>query len=183
MLKFFGISKKDRVSVKDTANLFSVALNKVIDDGYKEIQDFLNDNNNLEKSPRILDTDIKWFRLIIFAGNLHIISTKFDDNQTLSLRNFIIDDISSFLDKDRDIAMDMFLQYETYYNDLLKTHIDPIETMSIAIFDKFNINDCQSDLLKRKNEPNPVLFNELKKLLNHFIWNWDEFLEKCKVVS
>ena len=86
-------------------------------------------------------------------------------------------------DKDRDIAMDMFLQYETYYNDLLKTHIDPVETMSIAIFDKFNINDCQSDLLKRKNEPNPVLFNELKKLLNHFIWNWDEFLEKCKVVS
>ena len=35
-----------------------------------------------------------------------------------------------------------------------------------------------SELLKRKHEPNPILFNELKKLLNHFTWNWDEFWEK-----
>ena len=30
MLKFFGISKKDKISVEDTANIFSVALNKVV---------------------------------------------------------------------------------------------------------------------------------------------------------
>ena len=53
--------------------------------------------------------------------------------------------------------------------------------MAFAIFDKYRINEFQSELLKRKNEPNPILFNELKKLVNHFIWNWDEFLEKCKV--
>ena len=182
MLKFFGISKKDKISVKDTANIFSVALNKVIDDGYSEIQGFLNNNNNLEKSPNISDEEIRSFRLIIFSGNLHLTSKRFEDEESLKLRNYIIDDILPYLNDDKDISMDMFLQYETYYNDILKKQKDPIETMALAIFDKYGINDCQSELLKRKNEPNPVLFNELKKLLKHFTWNWDEFLEKCKVV-
>ena len=85
MLKFFGISKKDKISVQDTSKIFTVsALNKVVNDGYPEIQSFLNKNNNLEKSPNISDEDIKWFRLIIFVGNLHVTSTKFEENESLS---------------------------------------------------------------------------------------------------
>lgn len=181
MLKFFGISKKDKISVEDTANIFSVALNKVVNDGFPEIQSFLNKNNNLDKSPNISDEDIKWFRLIIFAGNLHLLTTKFEENESLELRNQIVDNLLPYLDDDKDVSMDLFLNYETYFNDILVKQIDPIETMAVAVFDKYNINDCQSELLKRKNEPNPVLFNELKKYLSHFLWNWEEFLEKCKV--
>jgi len=181
MLKFFGISKKDKISVEDTANIFSVALNKVVNDGFPEIQSFLNKNNNLDKSPNISDEDIKWFRLIIFAGNLHLLTTKFEENESLELRNQIVDNLLPYLDDDKDVSMDLFLNYETYFNDILIKQIDPIETMAVAVFDKYNINDCQSELLKRKNEPNPVLFNELKKYLSHFLWNWEEFLEKCKV--
>ena len=181
MLKFFGISKKDKISVEDTANIFSVALNKVVNDGFPEIQSFLNKNNNLDKSPNISDEDIKWFRLIIFAGNLHLLTTKFEENESLELRNQIVDNLLPYLDDDKDVSMDLFLNYETYFNDILVKQINPIETMAVAVFDKYNINDCQSELLKRKNEPNPVLFNELKKYLSHFLWNWEEFLEKCKV--
>ena len=181
MLKFFGISKKDKISVEDTANIFSVALNKVVNDGFPEIQSFLNKNNNLDKSPNISDVDIKWFRLIIFAANLHLLTTKFEENESLELRNQIVDNLLPYLDDDKDVSMDLFLNYETYFNDILIKQIDPIETMAVAVFDKYNINDCQSELLKRKNEPNPVLFNELKKYLSHFLWNWEEFLEKCKV--
>ena len=181
MLKFFGISKKDKISVKDTSKIFTVALNKVVNDGYAEIQSFLNKNNNLEKSPNISDEDIKWFRLIIFVGNLHVTSTKFEETEALSLRNEIVDNLLPYLENDSEVAMDLFLNYETYFNDLLAKQIDPVETMSLAVFDKYNINDCQSELLKRKNEPNPVLFNELRKYLQHFVWNWEEFLEKCKV--
>ena len=181
MLKFFVISKKDKFSVKDTANIFAVALNKVVNDGFPEIQNFLNKNNNLDKSPEISDEEIKWFRLIIFSGNLHLLSTKFEDAEALELRNKIIDELILFLDEDNEISVDLFLNYETYFNDILVKQVDPIETMAVAVFDKYNINDCQSELLKRKNEPNPVLFNELRKYLSHFIWNWDEFLEKCKI--
>ena len=117
MLKFFGISKKDKISVEDTANIFSVALNKVVNNGFPEIQSFLNKNNNLDKSPNISDEDIKWFRLIIFAGNLHLLTTKFEENESLELRNQIVDNLLPYLDDDKDVAMDLFLNYETYFND------------------------------------------------------------------
>ena len=181
MLKFFGISKKDKISVEDTGKIFSVALNKVVNDGFPEIQSFLNKNNNLDKSPNISGKDIKWFRLIIFTGNLHLLTTKFEENESLELRNQILDYLLPYLDDDKEVSMDLFLNYETYFKDILVKQINPIESMAVAVFDKYNINDCQSELLKRKNEPNPVLFNELRKYLSHFMWNWDEFLEKCKV--
>ena len=53
--------------------------------------------------------------------------------------------------------------------------------MAHAIFEKYNINDFQGDLFKRKNKPNPIFLNELKNLLSHFIWNWEEYLEKNKL--
>ena len=53
--------------------------------------------------------------------------------------------------------------------------------MTIAVFDKFNINRFQSELFRKKDEPNPILFNELRKYIGHFVWNWEEFLEKCKI--
>ena len=52
--------------------------------------------------------------------------------------------------------------------------------MAHAIFEKYNINNFQGDLFK-KNKPNPVFLNELKNLLNHFIWNWEEYLEKISL--
>ena len=181
MLNFFGISNKEKISCQDTSKIFSVALNKVIDDGFLEIKEFLNNNNNLEKSPNISSEDIKYFRLIIFSTNLYIISTKFDTAESLKLRNCVLDHLLPTVDKDKELAKDVFLQYETYYNDIIKTQIDPIESAAVSIFKKFKINECQSLLLQRKNEPNPVLFSELKNLLDHFVWNWDEFLDKCKI--
>jgi len=182
MLKFFGISKKEKVKVKRTADIFTVALNKVIDGGFPEIQDFFNNNNNLKKSPNITIADIKWFRLIIFMGNLQIMSTKFEDDETLDLRNHILDNLLPLLDDDNEIAMDLFLDYEEYFEDVTSKYPDNLKAISISIFDKYRINDCQSELFKRKDEPNPILFNELKNLLSHFMWDWDEFLENCKVV-
>ena len=181
MLKFFGISKKEKITVKDTANIFSIALNKVVNDGFPEIQTFLNKNNNLDKSPNIKDEDVKWFRLIVFAANLHLLSTKFEEEQSVELRSNVIDNLLPYLDDDNEISMDLFLNYETYFSDILAKQIDPIEAMAVAVFDKYKINECQSELLKRRNDPNPVLFNELRKYLSHFIWNWEEFLENCRV--
>ena len=83
MLNFFGISKKDKITAEDTAKIFAVAINKVVNDGFTEIKSFLNYNNNLENNPNISDEDIKWFRLIIFIGNIHILSTNFEDNESL----------------------------------------------------------------------------------------------------
>ena len=56
-----------------------------------------------------------------------------------------------------------------------------VYAMAFAIFDKYNINDFQGELFKRKNKPNPIFISEMKNLIKHFIWNWDEYLQKNKL--
>ena len=100
----------------------------------------------------------------------------------LKLRNLIVDEIYSDLsDNDKITAVEGFLQYEGYFMDLMNEFGSEIDAMAFAIFDKYNINEFQGELFKRKNKPNPIFISEMKNLIQHFIWNWDEYLQKNKI--
>ncbi len=181
MLKFFGISKKTKITAEKTTTLLVETLDEVIINGFVELQDFINNNNNLEKNPNITDNDIKWFRLIVFAGNLKLLSTSFDDVQAEQLHNMLLDKMVEKIVEEKEIALEQLNDYITYISDLTKQSDNCIEAMAKAVFDKYAINDFQSDLFKRKNEANPVFFQELKNIMSHFIWNWEDFLYKHKI--
>ena len=51
MLKLFGFSKKEKITVKDLASIYSRTLFEVIDLGFSEIIEFVNDNRKFEESP------------------------------------------------------------------------------------------------------------------------------------
>ena len=78
-------------------------------------------------------------------------------------------------------CIERFLDYENYFNDLIIKHEFMISAMAHAIFEKYKINDFQGDLFRKKNKPNPVFLTELKNLLSHFIWNWEDYLQKNKL--
>tara|TARA_B100001758_G_C18416564_1_gene620385 strand:+ start:88 stop:645 length:558 start_codon:yes stop_codon:yes gene_type:complete len=183
MIKFFGLlSKKKKVKPETTASIFVALLKKVVSEGFIEIKDFINNNNNLESNPELKDTDIDWFLNVVFLGNIKILDLYFEDEEVTKLRALILDEIYKDLETtDQHLAIERFLDYENYFKDLLAEHEYPINAMAHAIFDKYNINNFQGDLFKKKNVPNPIFFNELKNLLNHFLWNWKDYLEKNKL--
>ena len=53
--------RKKKVKPKTAISIYVSLLKKVISEGFVEIKDFINNNNNLEKSPRLNDSDIDWF--------------------------------------------------------------------------------------------------------------------------
>ena len=72
MIKFFGLlSNKKKTRIESTISLYVAALNNVIENGFVEIQDFINNNNNLENNPNIQENMITWFSNVIFLGNLN----------------------------------------------------------------------------------------------------------------
>ena len=84
----------------------------------------------------------------------------------LKLRNLIVDEIYSDLsDNDKITAVEEFLQYEGYFMDLMNEFGSETDAMAFAIFDKYNINEFQGELFKRKNKPNPIFISEMKKKL------------------
>ena len=79
------------------------------------------------------------------------------------------------------LSIESFLDYEKYFDELLREYNSEIDAMAYAVFEKYNINDFQGALFKRKNKPNPIFLNELKNLLKHFLWNWKDYLSKNKI--
>ena len=183
MIKFFGLlSKKKKVKPATTASIYVTLLQNVVSEGFIEIKDFINNNNNLESKPNLNDTDIDWFSNVIFLGNMKNLDLHFEENEVFTLRALILDEIYKNVEVNaQHLAIEKFLEYENYFKELLGRHEFPIDAMAYAIFEKYNINDFQGDLFKKKNKPNPIFLNELKNLLNHFIWNWDDYLEKNKL--
>lgn len=183
MIKFLGLlSKKKKVKLETAVSIYVALLQKVIEGGFVEIKDFINNNNNLVNSPNIQASDIDWFSNVIFLGNIKNLDLYFEEEEVSVLRALILDEIYKDLkDNDQHLAIERFLDYENYFKDLLVKYELPINAMAHAIFEKYNINDFQGDLFKKKNKPNPVFLNELKNLLRHFVWNWEEYLEKNKL--
>lgn len=184
MIKFFGLlSKKKKVNPKLTASIYVGALNNVVNEGFVEIKDFINNNNNLEDNPNLTNDDIKWFRNIIFLGNMQNLQLHFEEKEAAKIREFVLDEMYKELEKnEQHLAIERYLDYENYFSDLMRENEFPVGAMAYGIFEKYNINDFQGDLFKRKNKPNPIFFNELKNLLKHFIWNWEDYLEKNKLI-
>jgi len=183
MIKFFGLlSKKKKVKLQSIVAIYCNALDEVISNGFIEIKDFINNNNNLENNPNLKKDDVKWFRIIIYLGNLNNLKSHFEEEEVLKLRNLIVEDIFNDLDDNKKIlAVESFLQYESYFAELLADLGSEIDAMAFAIFEKYNINEFQGTLFKRKNKPNPIFISEMKNLLKHFIWNWEEYLQNNKL--
>ncbi len=183
MIKFFGLlSKKKKIQLESLVAVYCNTLDNVILEGFVEIKDFINNNNNLEQNPNLKKDDINWFRIIIYLGNINNLKSHFEEDEVLQLRNLIIDKFFSNLNENERIsALENFLQYEGYFIDLLNEFGSEIDAMAFAIFEKYNINEFQGTLFKRKNKPNPIFISEMKNLLKHFIWNWEEYLQKNKL--
>ncbi len=183
MIKFLGLlSKKKKIKPIITTSIFVGVLKNVIREGFIEVMDFINNNNNLERSPNLSDSDIDWFSQVVFLGNISNLELYFEEDEVSHLRSLILDEIHKDVeDSGYHLAVERFLEHESYFKELLEKHELPLTAMVYAIFEKYRINDFQGDLFKKKNKPNPVFISELKNVLTHFIWNWQEYLEKNKL--
>ena len=115
MLKLFGFSKKEKVTVKDLASIYSRTLFEVIDLGFPEIIEFVNDNRKFEESPNLKKEDANWFLMIVFAANNHSLSNYFEESIVHRLHHASLNELIKFLELEEDIVRDMFLDYESFF--------------------------------------------------------------------
>ena len=192
MIKFLGLlSKKKKVKPVTAASIYVMVLQNVINEGFTEIKDFINNNSNLESNPNLNDKDVNWFSNVIFLGNLKNLEIYFEENETVILRSFILDEIhKEYEGNAHHLAIERFLDYENYFNDLIIKHEFMISAMAHAIFEKYKINDFQGDLFRKKNNylilfgigritcrKTNLIFSPLSITLNSSIIHWSYFFK------
>ena len=147
MLKLFGFSKKEKVTVKDLASVYSRTLFEVIDLGFSEIIEFVNDNRKFEESPNLKVDDANWFLMIVFAANNHCLPSFFDDHIVHRLHHASLNELIKFMDLEEDLVRDMFIDYENFFKEQYSEDITIEKAMAKSIFVKYNLNEYQGDLL------------------------------------
>ena len=78
------------------------------------------------------------------------------------MKDMIIEDSLRYFNRNSSITIDHFIDYDSFFNQLISIHDSSAKAMAYALFEKYEINKCQVDLFRRKNEPNPVFIHELK---------------------
>jgi len=182
-MKLFGFNKKQKINVQDLATIYANTLFEVIDNGFPEIIEFVNDNRKFEESPNLQRKDVIWFLMIIYAANNYRLSDYFEDSIVDRLPLASLNELIKFIDEEEDLVREMFLDYEKFFKEQLVDDVTIEKAMAKSIFIKYNLNDFQGELLKSQNEANPVFLQELTDLLSHFIWNWTDYLQKYKVID
>ena len=148
MMKLFGFSKKEKISVNKLAKLYSNTLFEVVDNGFPEIMGFVNDNRKFEESPNLKTEDVKWFLMIIFAANNHRLSEFFNDDVVDALHNSCTQEVICFLAEDEEeVVRDMIVDYESFFADQFAESSKLEKAMARSIFIKYNLNDYQGKLL------------------------------------
>lgn len=180
----FGFLKRNKVSRDKLVQIYTDNLFDVIERGFPEVAEFINTEKQFEKSPQIGQADFEWFSYIIYGGNMLNLYQYFDEEEADDLKYKIIAEVAErYTKRDRVVAEDMILEYEKFLTDIQRKTSDVSKTISLALFYKFQLNDYQNEHFQKINTPNPVFFKELNEMMELFIWNWPEFLNKYKIGS
>ena len=69
------------------------------------------------------------------------------------MKDMIIEDSLNYFNKNSSITIDHFIDYDSFFNQLISIHDSSAKAMAYALFEKYEINKCQVDLLEEKMSP------------------------------
>ena len=182
MLGLFG---KKRVKEEQVAAVFVSNINQIAINSFPLIADYLNNVCELKSSPTIRPSQVEWFLYIVLAANLENIDRVLSVEQATRLRVLIIDEFLESLEGvKKDDVEDNIENFSFFMKSLSKKCDDSLPKMiATALFYKYGLNDYQDEHFKQMNQPNPIIIKAICEFSADFLWNWDDLLEKYKMVA
>ncbi|MFN0032656.1 MAG: hypothetical protein ACKVOR_10900 [Flavobacteriales bacterium] len=180
MLAIFG---KKKLSTERTAHLFAHNIIETVESGFPDIAGFINDSPEFVTSPCILPEDYGRFLMIVVAGNYAYISQQFQDGEDKQIIAQCNEKLAPVFGMSTIAFADTIAEYKSYMSRVNTPSKNTVYAMSKAVFFKYNLNQHQDDYFKQMKTPNPIFLKSLDELMKNFVWDWEVFTEKYKVVA
>jgi hypothetical protein len=172
---------KKRLSDNQLANIFVNGLLEVIDNGFKEVAEMINEDPAFDYSPDIAPSEIDEFTMIVIVGNLVQLESHFDYNQALSVENLIKQKLAPIFGMTETQLSDLFSDYKAFISRVNYPSKNILYGMSKAIFHKYALNDFQEEYFRNMQAPNPLFLKRMDEIVSNFIWNWEAVEKKYKI--
>lgn len=179
MLTLFG---RKKLAEEKVAHLFVNAMETLIDEGFEQVLGLINDSPEFLQPPNVDKENSGPFTMVVLAGNLQIIPKYFDAGQEKRIIQLIFRELAERHDRN---ASDLAKQVNEMRKFMMrKNHPSKSvsNAMAKALFCRYGLNQYQERYFKSLDSPNPIFIQRLKDAMENFLWNWEAFQEKYKVV-
>lgn len=174
---------KKKLSDDRLANVFVNGVLDVIDKGFPEVINLIKEDPAFITPPPLVNAKDGHFAMIVIVGNMSFVGDHFEPQQAVSVEK----EIERKFAEAYGMSLSDFKGYLKDYKGFISRANHPSKNMlygmSKAVFHKYKLNDYQDDYFKSLVCPNPLFLKRMDEVMEHFIWNWDAFFKRYKMVS
>ena len=176
-----GTLLKKRLSDTQLANVFLNGIFEIVDNGFVEVVDLINEDLAFVSSPSIPVERNGQFTMIVVVANISSLETTFETVQANRIEKIIFEQMGSLMGVSAVDAEAKVREYQKFMQRINHPSKNMVYAMSKAVFQKYDLNDFQDEYFKRLQSPNPLFLKRMDQVMVNFLWDWDSFFKKYKI--
>ncbi|MDH5296698.1 MAG: hypothetical protein OEW26_06170 [Nitrospirota bacterium] len=180
MLTIFG---RKKISTEKVGNMFVRTICETVEQGYPDVAGFINDSPEFVRSPNISPEDYGRFLMIVIAGNFAYMPPFFQHNEEEDIIYQCKVHCAPVYGMSLTEFGDKVKEYKDFMSKINSPSKNTLYAMSKAVFFKYGLNNYQEEYFKVMNTPNPIFLKNLDEIMRNFLWDWEAFNEKYKIVT
>lgn len=179
----FTLFKKKKLTEDQLANFFVNSLLQLIDNGFEDVVEIINNDPEFAKAPKLQKEDTDKFLLIIIAGNMKLMNGHFEAVKDIRLAEKIVRKFAQTLRVEPGMLKETIAKYQSWMARINHPSKNTHYAMSKGIFYKYNLNQFQTDYFRNMNTPNPIFLKRLDEVVSQFMFDWNDISENYRVVE
>ena len=174
---------KKRLTEDKLANVFVNSIIALVDDAFPDVAAIINEDPIFEIEPQISPEDSDKFLLIVIAGNLQYIPNYFEAYQDMRITDAIYRKLSNALSLELGVLKKIIGQYQSFCSKINHPSKNTLYAMSKGVFYKYNLCEHQEEFFKNMRTPNPIFLKRLDEIMVNFLFDWESYQDKYRIIS
>lgn len=174
---------RKKLSDEQLANVFVNGVLSVIDKGFQEVMELISFDAAFEKQPDLSGVQDGHFTMIVVVANLSYLGDSFPPQQVSKIEEKVVSKFADAFEMDLAEFEKHLADYRSFMSRVNHPSKNMHYAMAKSIFHKYKLNDYQDEYFRNMASPNPLFLKRMDEVTENFIWNWEAFFKRFKMVS
>ena len=174
---------KKKLSDDQLSTIFVNGVLDVVDKSFVEVSSLIKEDPAFVCPPDLSKASDGHFTMIVIVGNLNFLGDSFEAEQSVRLEKMIITKFAEVFEMEETKFKNYLNEYRSFISRVNHPSKNMIYGMSKAIFHKYKLNEFQDEYFRSMDCPNPLFLKRMDEIVVNFIWNWEAFFKRYKMVG
>jgi hypothetical protein len=174
------LSKK-KLTDEKVANIFVNSSFETVEKGWPEVASMINASPGFETSPDLDEKDYGLFLMIVVSANLSLVPKYFEPGVDRAIIKRCCAKFGLALGIPKNDFAHKVKEYKEFMKKINHPSKNNVTAMTRAVFYKYGLIDKQDVYFKDMNVPNPIIMKNLRDVMEHFAWEWDDICDNYRV--